>query len=100
MVDINQLLKQAQEMQSQIQEKEKEMKNKEFIGLSDHSFVKVICTGKGDIKKIDIDPSILNPENAITVQNYIIQAFGDAKKQAEEIASSAIDNILNIIPKK
>ena len=100
MVDINQLLKQAQEMQAQMQAQEQEMKNKEFIGLSDRNLVKIICTGKGDIKKIDIDPSILNPENVIIVQNYIIEAFSNAKKQAEDIAASSIDNILNIIPKK
>ena len=97
MVDINQLLQQAKEMQDKMQNKEKEMANQLFTGISGADLVKVTCTGKGDIKNIDIDPSIINPNDKVLIQDLIIAAFADAKKQAESAAMSSIDNILNII---
>ena len=97
MVDITQLLQQAKEMQDKMQNKEKEMANRLFTGISGGDLVKVTCTGKGDIKNIDIDPSIINPNDKVLIQDLIIAAFAEAKKQAESAATSSIDNILNII---
>ncbi len=99
MIDIDKLLKQAQEMQAQIKAKEQEMSNKEFIGKSGGGLVEIICTGKGDIKTIKIDPSILKPEDSLLIQDLIIAAFSDAKRHAEANASSSINNIFNIIQK-
>jgi DNA-binding YbaB/EbfC family protein len=100
MVDIENLLKQAQEMQSQIQAQEKEMSSKEFLGKSGGGLVQVICTGKGDIKKINIDPSIIKSEDKVMIEDLIIAAFTDAKNQAEKLAMNSINNIFNIIEPK
>jgi DNA-binding YbaB/EbfC family protein len=99
MVDINKLLTQAQEMQSQLSAKEEEIANKEFIGKSGGDLVEITCTGKGDLKDIFIDPSIIKPENAVLIKDLIIAAFSDAKRKAEVDAASSINNIFSIIPK-
>lgn len=91
-MNIQGLMKQAQEMQKKMKEAQDEMQNKEFEGSAGGSMVKVITNGTGSAKKITIDESLLKAEEKEILEDLIIAAFNDAKKKAEEGSEELMKN--------
>jgi len=88
MVDMNQFMKQAQAMQSKLATMQKEMADREYEGSSGGGLVKIVIRGSGDMKTAEIDPSLLNKDEADMVSDLIVAAFNDAKKKMEDDAQS------------
>ncbi|NRA73664.1 MAG: YbaB/EbfC family nucleoid-associated protein [Rickettsiales bacterium] len=84
MVDMNQFMKQAQAMQSKFAEMQAEMANKEYEGSAGGGMVKIIIKGDGKMKNINIDPSLLNKDEADTLEDLIVAAHNDALTKKEE----------------
>ena len=61
MTNIGNMMKQAQQLQKKMSEAQEKLKSIEVEGISGGGMVKVIVNAKGDIKKIDIDKSIIDP---------------------------------------
>ena len=83
-MDIKSLMKQAQAMQSKMQQAQEELQNQEFEGTAGGGLVKFTASGQGQAKKIEIDESILKAEEKDILEDLIIAAFNDAKKKADE----------------
>ncbi|MDR3186861.1 MAG: YbaB/EbfC family nucleoid-associated protein [Holosporaceae bacterium] len=83
MSNLNQLMRQAQEMQSRLLEAQKKMENFEIFGDSGGGMVTVVIGGKGEAKKITIDPKLMLPEDAEVVGDLIVVAFNNAKEKLE-----------------
>lgn len=83
MVNINQFLKQAQGMQKKMQEMQEEIHNKEFIGQAGGNLVKATMKGNNILTKISIDPSLLKEEEKEILEDLIVAAVNDAKKQID-----------------
>lgn len=62
MVNFNNFLKQAQDMQKKMQAMQEQMGNTEYVGKAGGGLISITVTGKGDIRKVEIDPSLLKPE--------------------------------------
>jgi DNA-binding YbaB/EbfC family protein len=89
-MNINKLMKQAQEMQNKVQEMQEKLGDIEIEGVSGGGLVKVLVTGKGEAKKLDIDKSLLDPEDddaAEILGDLVVAAFNDAKNKAESTMS-------------
>ena len=84
MNNFNDMMKKAQEMQKKVQEMQVSLSNLEVEGTSGGGMVKIIMNCKNEVKKIDIDPSIIKNDEKEVMEDLIIAALNDAKSKAEE----------------
>lgn len=84
MNNFNDMMKKAQEMQKKMQEIQDSLSNLEVEGTSGGGIVKIIMNCKNEVKKIDIDPSIIKNDEKEVMEDLIIAALNDAKSKAEE----------------
>ncbi len=89
--NMGNLMKQAQRMQRQMEESQKELETKEFTGTAGGGAVKVTATGKREITKVELLPDAVDPDDIEMLQDLILAAVNDALGQAEE-ANAAIMN--------
>ena len=83
------LMKQAQRMQRQMEESQKELETKEFIGTAGGGAVEAKVNGSKEILGIKLDPEIVDPEDIETLQDSIVAALNEAMAKAVE-ASAAL----------
>jgi len=81
---MNNMLKQAQRMQRQMEETSKELEGKEYTAQAGGGAVSVTVTGKKELKGVTISPEAVDPEDVETLQDMIVAAANEAMKQAEE----------------
>lgn len=98
MRDIMGMMKQVQEMQSRMQAMQAELAEMEITGVSGGGLVSVTLTGKGDMKAIKIDPSLLKPDEAEIVEDLIIAATGDAKARVESAMQEKMQEVTGGLP--
>ena len=82
--NFNDMMKKAQEMQKKMQEIQDSLSNLEVEGTSGGGMVKVIMNCKNEVKKIDVDPSIIKQDDKTMMEDLIVAALNDAKSKAEE----------------
>jgi nucleoid-associated protein EbfC len=73
------MMKQVGEMQARMQQMQEELAGLEFVGQSGGGLVNVTLTGKGDVKKVHIDPILMKPDDAEIIEDLIVAAAQDAK---------------------
>jgi DNA-binding YbaB/EbfC family protein len=88
MGDMAKMMKAAQEMQGKMAQMQEEMHNIIVEGVSGAGLVKATCTAKGELKSLDIDPSIFNGEDKEVVEDLILAAIKDAQGKASDRAQS------------
>jgi len=84
MKDLMGMMKQVKDMQERMQRLQDELGAVEVTGVAGGGLVSVTLTGKGDMKGVRIDPSLLKPEDAEIVEDLIIAATSDAKAKVEQ----------------
>ena len=82
MGDMAKLMKNAQEMQGKVVQIQEEMHNIMVVGEAGAGLVKATCTAKGDLKGLDIDPSIFSKDDKEVVEDLIVAAVKDAQEKA------------------
>lgn len=83
MKNLAELMKQAGQMQSKMADMQRELEELEIEGFSGGGLVKVTLSGKGVMLGIEIDNSLLKPEEAEVLEDLIVAAQNDAKAKAE-----------------
>lgn len=79
MKNIGQMLKQAQEMQDRMAEMQERLAATEVSGVAGAGLVQVTLTGKGEVKRIHIDKSLMLPDELEVLEDLLMAAFNDAK---------------------
>jgi DNA-binding YbaB/EbfC family protein len=87
-MNIQQMMKQAQEMQVKMQELQAQLAETEIQGQAGGGLVKVTLTAGGVMLKLDINSALLKPEEKETLEDLIIAAHADAKERADETIAS------------
>ena len=82
--NMNNLMKQAQRMQRQMEENKKALEEKEFKATAGGGAVEVIMTGAHEMKSITIDPDAADPDDVETLQDMILVAVNDVLSQITE----------------
>ncbi|MBU3070832.1 YbaB/EbfC family nucleoid-associated protein [Aestuariicella sp. G3-2] len=82
MKGLGDLMKQAQEMQANMQKMQEELANAEVQGQSGAGLVKVTMTGRHDVKSVDIDASLLTEDKEI-LEDLLAAAVNDAVRKVE-----------------
>ena len=101
MKNFGNLMKQAQEMQTKMQEMQDRLADVEISGAAGAGMVSVTLTGKGDMRKVKIDPSLFSSEDAEVVEDLIVAAFNDAKVKVEQHMQEEMSKVtggLNLPP--
>lgn len=83
MKNLGQLMKQAQEMQSKMAEMQQRLADVEITGSAAAGMVTVVLNGKGEMRKITIDPSLIVPAEAEVLEDLIVAAQNDARARVD-----------------
>lgn len=97
--NMQNMLKQAQKMQENIEKKKAELEEKEYVVSSGGGMVEVTVTGKHEIKAIGINPEVVDPEDVEMLEDMLVAAFNEAMRQIDEEQErelSAVTGGLNI----
>jgi DNA-binding YbaB/EbfC family protein len=83
MKNLGQMMKQAQQMQAKMAEMQAQLERVEMAGAAGGGMVRVTVGGKGDLKQIKIDKSLIDPAEIEVLEDLIVAAFNDAKARLE-----------------
>ena len=98
MKDLMGMMKQAQELQGRMQKFQEELAALEVEGQAGAGLVRVTLNGKGEMRRLKIDPSLVKPEEAEILEDLIIAAFQDAKAKVEAAMQSKLGEITGGLP--
>jgi len=91
--NMNNLMKQAQRMQRQMEESQKELEEKVFTGKAGGGAVEVSVKGNKQVVSIKLDPEIVDPEDVETLEDSIVAAINEAMKQADEASGAMMSRM-------
>ena len=93
MKNLSGLMKQAQQMQSKMQEMQSKLEAMEIEGVAGAGLVTITLNGKGDMRRIRIDPKVAEPADMEMLQDLIVAAHADAKRKIETAAADEMQKI-------
>ena len=82
--NMNNLMKQAQRMQRQMEESQKEMETQEFSAKAGGGAVEVTITGKKEVTKVILSQEVVDPDDIEMLQDLIIAATNEAIRMVED----------------
>ncbi len=97
--NMNNLMKQAQRMQRQMEMAQKELEEMSFEGTAGGGVVKVVVSGKKIVTDVVISPEAVDPDDVEMLQDLIVAAMNEALKQVDAASESrmgAVTGGLNI----
>ena len=83
MKNLGQMMKQAQEMQAKMAELQARMEHVELTGTAGAGLVSITLNGKGEMRRVSIDPSLAKPDEVEVLQDLIAAAANDARAKVE-----------------
>ncbi len=92
--NMNQLLKQAQQMQKQMEQAQAELGNIEVQGESGGGLVKVTMTCRHDVRRVAIDPSIVTGDDREMLEDLVAAAVNDAVRRVESTVQEKMSGML------
>ena len=82
--NMSNLMKQAQRMQRQMEESQKELETKEFTATAGGGAVEVTVSGKKEVLKVKLSDEVVDPEDIEMLQDLIVAATNEALRKADE----------------
>ena len=82
--NMNNLMKQAQKMQRQMEEGQKELEAKEFSAKAGGGAVEVTVSGKREVLKVQLSQEVVDPDDIEMLQDLIMAATNEALRMADE----------------
>lgn len=93
MKNLGQIMKQAQEMQGRMNELQEKLQEMEITGQSGGGLVQVTLSGKGEAKKVKIDPSLIDPNDSEVLEDLILAAINDARGKVDTEAQEQMKEL-------
>ncbi|MDH5737002.1 MAG: YbaB/EbfC family nucleoid-associated protein [Gammaproteobacteria bacterium] len=94
---LGDLMKQAQAMQEKVQKMQDEVASMEITGESGAGLVKVVMTGRHDVRRVDIDADLLKDDKEV-LEDLVAAAFNDAVRRLEEAQKEKMGSLTAGIP--
>ena len=91
MKNLGQMMKQAQQMQSKMAEMQAQLETVEMTGAAGGGLVQVTVGGKGDLRKVKLDKSLLDPNEVEVLEDLIVAAFNEAKTRVCQLPQERFD---------
>ena len=96
-MDMNEMLRKAQEaaetIQKQMGEAQAKLDSVEVEGVSGGGLVKIRCTAKGRLLGVSIDDSLIVPDDKQMLEDLVAAAFNDARTKADQAANAEMQRI-------
>lgn len=93
MKGLNDMMKQAQQMQEKMQKLQEQAASAEVIGESGAGLVKVTMTGRHDVRKVDIDASLMGEDQEV-LEDLLAAAVNDAVRKVEQKTTSIMGDLM------
>lgn len=94
---LGKLMKQAQEMQANMQKAQEELANTQFTGQSGGGLVSVVMNGRHDVTKVSIDDSLFNDDKDM-LEDLIAAAVNDAVRSIEKKSKETMSSMTQGLP--
>lgn len=91
--NMNNLMKQAQRMQRQMEETTKELESKEFTASAGGGAVEVTVSGKKEVLSVKLSEEVVDPDDIEMLQDLIVAATNEALRKMEEESQSQMSKI-------
>lgn len=98
MMNMQNMMKQAQKLQKQMEQKQKDLAAMQFVGKSAQDLVVATFTGDKKLVAIDYQAAIVDPEDIETLQDMTIQAINDALKQIDAATQKTMGAFAGKLP--
>ena len=98
MKNLSQMMKQVQEMQARMQDIQARLEQATVTGQSGGGLVKLTLNGKGALKAVTIDPSLLKVDEREILEDLIVAAHGDAKTKMENLIADQMKELTGGLP--
>lgn len=93
MKNLGGLMKQAAQMQAKMQEMQSRLEMMELTGESGAGMVRVTLNGKGEMRKVQIDPKVADPSDMEMLEDLIVAAHRDAKTKIDAAMADEMQKI-------
>lgn len=93
MADFMKILQQAQQMQGRLQEIEKELLQRTVTASSGGGMVTVEADGKGTVRAVKVDPSVVNPNDVEMLEDLLVVAIGEVQKKAQALQQEELGKV-------
>ena len=91
--NMNNLMKQAQRMQRQMEESQKELETKEFTAKAGGGAVEVTVTGKKEVTKVKLSQEVVDPDDIEMLEDLIVAATNEALRKVEEESTAVMSKL-------
>jgi DNA-binding YbaB/EbfC family protein len=88
--DMNKMLEQVQQMQSQMQKAQEELKSETVQAIAGGGMVTVTATGDGEISQIKIDPKAIDPDDPEILEDMVVAAVNEALRSAHGLLEAKL----------
>ncbi len=92
MKGLGNMMKQAQQMQANIEKAQKELAEAEVIGEAGAGMVKVTMNGRHDVKRVEIDAELMNDDKEM-VEDLVAAAVNDANRRVEKMTQERMSEL-------
>jgi len=93
MKNLGNLMKQAQQMQAKMAEMQAQLETVEMTGMAGGGMVQVRLNGKGDVKQVKIDKTVVDPEDVEVLEDLLMAAFNDARQKVNTHAETEMQKL-------
>ncbi len=93
MRNLGQFMKQAQAMQARMKEMQEKLADLEVTGASGGGLVQVTLNGRGEARRVKIDPSLVDPKEVEVLEDLLVAAITDARAKVEAQAQEEMRRI-------
>ena len=93
MKNLGQMLKQAQEMQTKLATAQEQLEGIEIDGAAGGGMVKVTLSGRGKMRRVRIDPSLVQAGDTEVIEDLIVAADNDARAKVEARAAEEMSKV-------
>jgi DNA-binding YbaB/EbfC family protein len=93
MKNLTQMMKQAQQMQARMAELQARLDQTEVTGQSGGGLVQATLTGKGQLRRLKIDPSLVKPEEVEVIEDLVVAAVNDARQRVDAMVAEEMGKL-------
>jgi nucleoid-associated protein EbfC len=98
MPDFLGLMKQAAELKSKMENMQAELDRLEVEGMAGGGMITVMLSGKGDLRNVKVDESLLKPDQKEIIEDLLVAAHADARRKLETLLQDKMQAMTGGLP--
>jgi DNA-binding YbaB/EbfC family protein len=91
--NMGEMMKKVQKMQAQMEESQKKLESLQVEGGAGNGLIKITADGKGAIKSVKIDSTLVDPQEVEVLEDLLVAALLDTQKKVEELGAEEMGKV-------